>query len=363
MACKGCGGSGCPSSALLACFQFMLCPTDVNGNNKDCSKAPRIVSNSWGGGQGSTFYASVVNAWRAAGIIPVFSNGNAGRQGCGTANSPADLPNVIGVGASDINNALADFSSRGPARSGRIKPDISAPGVNVISAGSASDNSIVSMSGTSMAAPHLSGVVALMLQAKPDASYDAIYRAMTSSASRNIRSGNDCSSGSFPNNGFGHGIVNVPGAISSLGGGLPPPPGGVAKCFGGGTCTSPRVCARSGGNDVCCPSTHPTWCGGSSCFQADYLCPGGRNTCVGGGTCSSPNVCAHFGGKDVCCNSQYPVWCGGSSCSRLGTQCSSSKASVFEASATLASPTESTAFASPATSVLLDESPMATPTL
>ncbi len=104
MACKGCRTSGCPQSDLLECAQFMTCPTDTKGENKDCSKAPHLVSNSWGGSGGRDFYRDAVNAWLTAGIIPIFANGNAGPS-CTTAGSPGDYESVIAVGATDINDA------------------------------------------------------------------------------------------------------------------------------------------------------------------------------------------------------------------------------------------------------------------
>jgi len=49
IACKGCAGSGCAESDLKACGQWVICPTNSQGNNPDCSKAPVVVNNSWGG--------------------------------------------------------------------------------------------------------------------------------------------------------------------------------------------------------------------------------------------------------------------------------------------------------------------------
>src|SRR4051812_17636775 len=85
----------------------------------------QVVSNSWGGGQGSTFYNSVISSWNSAGITPVFAIGNSG-SACGTANSPGDQANLISVGATtNSNNAMASFSSRGPSRSGStLKPEV-----------------------------------------------------------------------------------------------------------------------------------------------------------------------------------------------------------------------------------------------
>ena len=78
IAAKGCEPEGCPEDELLSSGQWILAPTDLNGENPDPSKRPDIVNNSWGGDPGDTFYLATVQAWRAAGIIPVFSSGNPG---------------------------------------------------------------------------------------------------------------------------------------------------------------------------------------------------------------------------------------------------------------------------------------------
>ncbi len=216
MACKGCRTRDCPESDLLACGQFMTCPTDTKGNNKDCSKAPHLVSNSWGGGQGTDFYQAVVDAWQKAGIIPIFANGNSGPS-CGTANSPGDYKNVIAVGATDINDGLASFSSKGPAKSGLLKPEISAPGVNVRSAWNSGDSAYNSISGTSMATPHVAGCTALYLAAKPNAKFDDIRSALIGTVDTNLKSaGRTCggtADGNFPNNNYGYGRINIYKAI------------------------------------------------------------------------------------------------------------------------------------------------------
>lgn len=212
MACKGCRADGCYQSDLLACFQFITCPTNTAGTSKDCTKAPKVVNNSWGGGQGSTAYATAINTLKAAGIIPIFSNGNAG-PACGTANSPADLSTVIGVGATDINDGLADFSSKGPAVNGNVKPDVSAPGKDVRSAWNTGKTAYNTISGTSMAGPHVTGVVALLLSAKPTLTYDQVKAALTSTTDRALKaSGYTCGKTSdavFPNNQYGYGRVNA----------------------------------------------------------------------------------------------------------------------------------------------------------
>lgn len=213
MACKGCGKTSCSQSALLACGEFFVCPTDTNGNNKDCSKAPHVVNNSWGGGRGNRWYMQVVNAWHAAGIIPVFSAGNSGPN-CNTANSPGDYPNVISVASTTSSNTISSFSSRGQT------VDIAAPGSSVRSAYVSSDSSFATYSGTSMAAPHVSGVIALMLQKNDELEYDSVINIIQATASRSIRAQSQVCGGrsqrQFPNHAFGYGIIDAVNALSRV---------------------------------------------------------------------------------------------------------------------------------------------------
>ena len=165
MAAKGCETNGCSDFALLSSAEWIMAPTDLTGANPRPDLRPNAVNNSWGGGPGNPWYQEMVRAWTAAGIFPVFSNGNAGPS-CGSAGSPGDYPESYAVGAFDINDAIAGFSSRGPsALDGSIKPDISAPGVDVRS--SVPGNGYAPNSGTSMAAPHVTAIVALMWSAAP----------------------------------------------------------------------------------------------------------------------------------------------------------------------------------------------------
>ena len=124
--------AGCCASnaSLLSSLQWMLAPTDMNGNNADPARRPNVVNNSWGGPGGSLIFYDVIASLRAAGIVPVFSAGNSGSQGCGTLGSPGDNLVAFNVGATDATDAIASFSSRGSNPfDGLTDPDVTAPGV------------------------------------------------------------------------------------------------------------------------------------------------------------------------------------------------------------------------------------------
>lgn len=169
-------GYGTPFT-YLECFEWFLAPTDENGLNPDPDKAPHVINNSWGcppmeGCNATNFdlIDEAINNLRAAGIVVVASAGNEGRSGCGTVNDPpAMFDGALAVGASDIDDSLAAFSSRGPVLvdgSMRMKPNVVAPGVSIRSA--VLGGGTASWSGTSMAGPHVAGAVALLISAVPD---------------------------------------------------------------------------------------------------------------------------------------------------------------------------------------------------
>lgn len=221
IAAKGCATSSCSNFDLTSAAQFLACPTDLNGQNADCSQTPDVINNSWGGGGGDNWYQTYVNAWLAAGIIPVFSAGNSGPS-CGSLGSPGDYSNVIGVGATDINDVLANFSSKGPGTFRRLKPDVVAPGDNVRSSYSTSDTAYASLSGTSMAAPHATGTIALMLSANPSATPVQVYLALRSTTFQGL--GNPpnpdaCAGRSYdvyPNAIYGWGRIDAAAAVAAI---------------------------------------------------------------------------------------------------------------------------------------------------
>ncbi len=160
----------------LDCMQFMLAPFPQGGDpfrDGDPTRSANVMNDSWGcpdvEGCDPQSLGPAVDALKAAGIFVVASAGNSGLAGCGTVTDPlAIYPSAYSVGAVNAAGELAMFSSLGPVNvdgSGRTKPDITAPGEDVLSAFPGSTYQLES--GTSMAGPHVVGVVALMWSANP----------------------------------------------------------------------------------------------------------------------------------------------------------------------------------------------------
>ena len=122
---------------------------------------PAVANMSLGGGKSEAIDRAVAKAIES-GITFVVAAGNSNADTCNY--SPARVTTAITVAASDINDRRASFSNWGPCA------DLFAPGVNVESAWIGSETATKTISGTSMASPHVAGVVALFLEQEPTAS-------------------------------------------------------------------------------------------------------------------------------------------------------------------------------------------------
>jgi len=209
----------------LECLQFMLAPFPQNGDpfhDGDPARGAYILNNSWGcpsvEGCDALVFLPAVRALRTAGVFVVASAGNSGAVGCGSVDSPlAIYDEVYTVGAVGHDGLLAPFSSLGPVKvdgSLRVKPDILAPGSSILSAFPGGTYQVAD--GTSMAGPHVAGVVALMWSANPRliGDIDATEAILNQSAMPYQGSTPHCGpSEGYPQNGIGYGIINAEQAV------------------------------------------------------------------------------------------------------------------------------------------------------
>lgn len=211
-----------PLSDFMFAYQWSLNP---DGDENTSEDVPDVINNSWGFGPDldeapcPDFVVPVFNALEAAGIANVSSAGNEGPE-LFTMSVPHNvntgLVNSFTVGAVDGNVAgpdypIANFSSRGPSLCGStgsllIKPEVSAPGVNVRS--SVGSNGYESFSGTSMASPHVSAAVLLLKEAFPEASGEEVLLALYNTAIDLGEPGED--------NTYGMGMINAVNAFNHL---------------------------------------------------------------------------------------------------------------------------------------------------
>jgi serine protease AprX len=180
------------SQSVLEAFNYAIA--------KERSFNISVVSNSWGA-NGDFDVLSPINVatlqMYKSGLLVVFAAGNEGSQGSHTMNKYAVPPWVLSVAAGDYLNQVAKFSSLGtdPLKSSLPfdHPDITAPGVGITAAKASvnADNPVpaggvtgeyTSKSGTSMAAPHVAGIAALLLSARPDLSPDDMMDVLTATA-------------------------------------------------------------------------------------------------------------------------------------------------------------------------------------
>jgi len=206
---------------ILDCLQWF---TDPDGDPSTLDDMPDVVQNSWGVHEGFDGYVDCDSRWwtaidacEAAGVFLCWSAGNEGPGGQ-TLRSPPDrattLYNCFSVGSTEnvAPFTISSFSSRGPAgdacgpEENRIKPEISAPGSLIYS--SVPGGHYADMSGTSMAGPHVAGVVALMRSADPDLDVISIKQVIMDTALDLGETGED--------NTYGHGLLDAYAAVSAV---------------------------------------------------------------------------------------------------------------------------------------------------
>lgn len=204
---------------VTECLEWVIAPTGLGKHLPDPAKAPHVVNNSWvctpteGCGNPNSLKLVIENV-RAAGIVVLGGVGNDGPHCSSSFYPPAIYERYFSIGATTIADEIASFSSRGPVTidgSGRTKPDICAPGQGVRSTFPGGAYAIES--GTSMAGPHVAGLVALLISANPELAgdVDLIEEIITETAVF-LPTEQECGEipgSSVPNNTIGHGRIDA----------------------------------------------------------------------------------------------------------------------------------------------------------
>lgn len=231
---------GVSAGALISLYDAVAALEWVLDNHDKVTPAIRVVNNSWGSAaeayDPSSATSLATKALIDAGVVVVFAAGNEGGDGSVQTTSPTCIdptPGVICVAAYDDMNSgvttgpVASFSSRGLAGSPNTYPDIMAPGSNILSpcrltlpicaTGIDSSTVYATLSGTSMAAPHIAGIVAQILQANPSLSpaqvediLEDTARPLNVGAAYEGDPANSTTPTSFDK---GHGLVDVVAAV------------------------------------------------------------------------------------------------------------------------------------------------------
>jgi subtilisin family serine protease len=193
------------ATAIHLAMQWVLDP-DGNPATDD---APQVVNNSWAyGNPGCNLqFQPDLQAMRAAGIIPVFAAGNYGPASASSV-SPANYPEALAVGSTDNTDSIDPITSEGPSACGEPSttyPDVVAPGYDIYSTDL--HGFYQWGSGTSFAAPHVAGAIALLLSAQPGAGAN-VEAALEASAVDLGAPGAD--------NVYGHGRIDVRAALQVL---------------------------------------------------------------------------------------------------------------------------------------------------
>ena len=257
------------ATAMHQAFQWVLDPD----HDPATADAPWVVNGSWALGAGPSCnlaFQPDVQALRAAGILPVFSAGNFGPSAA-TSASPANYPESLSVGGVGADDVVWAYSSAGPSTCGgraRVFPDLMAPGVSVLSADLFGGYQY--LTGTSVAAPHVSGAAALLLGAHPGLAVTSLESALTSSAVDLGPAG--------PDDRYGHGRLDVT-AADALAAAAPDftvsaTPATLATAAGGSVSSAVTVVPAQGFVAPTTLSVQGLPSGASPTFSPSVLAPG-----------------------------------------------------------------------------------------
>ncbi len=209
-----------PGVNILEAFEWAA---DPDGNPNTTDDVPDVINHSWGYPNDpqmviecENLFYDVIDNVEALGIVNIFASGNYGAVGTvhNPANGDSDSLDCFAVGNIDISAdpaTLSSTSSRGPSDCrGGIKPNVVAPGASITSC--LPGGTYGTMGGTSMAAPHVAGLVALLRQKNPNATVDEIKKAILAGSNRLP------SWGTSVDNDFGWGVINCVDALTALDG-------------------------------------------------------------------------------------------------------------------------------------------------
>ena len=234
IACQGCDdkvGNACTDTTLMACADWMLAPTPTAGGAGNPDLRPHIVNNSWGGEGCDSWYLAQVQAWQAAGILPVFSAGNSTL--CGGLGDPGDMIPSLAVAAHYMTGK--NLYAGGPscyanppscdAFLHQVKPNVNAP--TYARTADRYAGFYRTMTGTSGSSPHAAGCAALLWSAQPALIGDlgATFTILEQTADRSLLdpwNAGECGrpacagANAYPNYEYGWGYLDCYAAVDSL---------------------------------------------------------------------------------------------------------------------------------------------------